>query len=61
MLYGGMDLVKSTLELGQTSPVFKVKMGYVYLAVPVSGFFMCIYSFLGMCEKIKAFKAGEDE
>lgn len=61
MLYGGYDLVKSTLELGQASPVFGVKMGYVYIAVPVSGFFMMIYSFLGMCERIKAFNSGEDE
>lgn len=59
MLYGGYDLVKSTFELGQTSPVFKVKMGYVYLAVPVSGFFMVIYSFLGLCERIKAVRSKE--
>jgi len=53
MLAGGIDLVKSTLELGQVSPVWGVKMGYVYIAVPVSGFFMVIYSFLGMCQRIK--------
>lgn len=61
MLFGGYDLVRSTFELGQTSPVFKLKMGYVYIAVPVSGFFMVIYSFLGMCERIKAFSNGEEE
>ena len=61
MLYGGFDLVKSTLELGQASPVFGVRMGYVYIAVPVSGFFMAVYSFLGMCERINAFTAGEEE
>lgn len=60
MLYGGADLVKSTFELGQTSPAFGIKMGYVYIAVPVSGFFMVIYSFLGMCERIKAFSNGEE-
>jgi TRAP-type C4-dicarboxylate transport system permease small subunit len=60
MLYGGCDLVKSTLELGQVSPVWKIKMGYVYLAVPVSGFFMVIYSFLGLAERIKAIRGGED-
>ena len=59
MLYGGFDLVKSNLELGQVSPVFKVKMGYVYLAVPVSGFFMVIYSFLGLCERIQAVRSKE--
>jgi len=46
MLYGGIDLVTRTFMLGQVSPVWKIKMGYVYLAVPVSGFFMMIYSFL---------------
>jgi TRAP-type C4-dicarboxylate transport system permease small subunit len=61
MLFGGYDLVRSTFELGQVSPVFKLKMGYVYIAVPVSGFFMVIYSFIGMCERIKAFKSGEEE
>ncbi|MHC4882192.1 MAG: TRAP transporter small permease [Planctomycetota bacterium] len=61
MLYGGYDLVQGTFELGQTSPAFGLKMGYVYLAVPISGFFMIIYSFLGMCERIKAFSNGEDE
>jgi len=60
MLYGGIDLVKSTLELGQVSPVWKIKMGYVYLAVPVSGFFMIIYSFLGMCERFRAFSSRGD-
>lgn len=61
MLYGGYDLVKSTLELGQKSPVFEIPMGYVYLAVPISGFFMVIYSFLGMCERIDAFSRGTKE
>lgn len=61
MLYGGFDLVKSTFELGQISPVLGIKMGYVYIAVPVSGFFMMIYSFIGMCERINAFKNGEDK
>lgn len=54
MLYGGIDLVKSTLELGQVSPVFGIKMGYVYLAVPLSGLFMSIYSFIGFAERFKA-------
>jgi TRAP-type C4-dicarboxylate transport system permease small subunit len=61
MLFGGFDLVRSTFELGQVSPVFKLKMGYVYIAVPLSGFFMVIYSFLGMCERINAFKSGEEQ
>lgn len=61
MLYGGYDLVKSTFELGQVSPVWKIKMGYVYLAVPVSGFFMVIYSFIGLIERIKAVRSHEED
>jgi TRAP-type C4-dicarboxylate transport system permease small subunit len=61
MLYGGIDLVISTLLLGQLSPVWKIKMGYVYLAVPVSGFFMIIYSLLGMCERFRAFVGKGDK
>jgi TRAP-type C4-dicarboxylate transport system permease small subunit len=59
MLYGGFDLVKSTLELGQISPAFGIKMGYVYLAVPVSGLFMSIYSFIGLIERVKAVSGGQ--
>ena len=61
MLYGGYDLVKSTLELGQVAPAWQIKMGYVYLAVPISGFFMVIYSFIGLCERIKAARDGKQE
>lgn len=61
MLYGGYDLVVSTFELGQTSPVFGLPMGYVYLAVPISGFFMVIYSFIGLAERIKTARDGKQE
>ncbi len=54
MLFGGADLVKCTLAMDQRSPVWNVRMGYVYLAVPVSGFFMVLYSLLGFVERVKA-------
>lgn len=59
MLYGGIDLVQSTFRMGQVSPVWGVQMGYVYLAVPISGFFMVMYSFIGLCERIKKFFGSE--
>jgi TRAP-type C4-dicarboxylate transport system permease small subunit len=52
MVVGGIDLVTSMLELGQTSPALHVKVGYVYLAVPVSGFFLTLYGTLGLGERI---------
>ena len=44
MLVGGVGIVKDFLELGQPSPAMGVEMGYVYLALPISGFFLTLYS-----------------
>jgi TRAP-type C4-dicarboxylate transport system permease small subunit len=54
MVVGGIDLVASTLELGQESPALRVKVGYVYLAVPISGFFLTLYAAIGMLERVQA-------
>jgi TRAP-type C4-dicarboxylate transport system permease small subunit len=43
MVYGGYVLVAETLHAGQLTPVLGVKMGYVYLAVPLSGVFILLY------------------
>lgn len=59
MIIGGMDIVISTLKLGQISPALKVKVGYVYLALPISGFFLVFYSVIGLVERvIELFKPG---
>jgi len=52
MIVGGIDLVASNLELGQESPALRVKMGYVYLAVPISGFFLTLYAVIGLVERL---------
>lgn len=56
MVYGGLDLVLSTLEMDQRSPVWNIPMGYVYLAVPISGVFMVMYSLIGVVERTKELK-----
>ncbi|ABR73527.1 TRAP transporter small permease [Actinobacillus succinogenes] len=43
MCYGGMKLVLDTIAAGQVSPVLGIQMGLVYLALPVSGFFMLVF------------------
>lgn len=51
MVYGGFVLVTETLAANQVTPALGWKMGYVYLAVPISGIFMVIYGveqFLGL-------------
>ena len=53
MLVGGIDLVRSTLEMGQESSALRVKVGYVYLAIPISGFFLTLYAVIGLVERLQ--------
>jgi TRAP-type C4-dicarboxylate transport system permease small subunit len=55
MVVGGIDLVRSTLELGQPSPALNVQMGHVYLAVPISGFFLTLYAVIALVERLRMF------
>ncbi|MFA5553411.1 MAG: TRAP transporter small permease [Phycisphaerae bacterium] len=59
MIIGGMDLVMSTLRLEQSSPALGVKVGYVYLAVPISGFFLTLYSVIALVERIVCLVKGK--
>ncbi len=59
MLIGGIDLVRSTLELGQESSALRVKVGYVYLAIPISGFFLTLYAVIGLVERIQEMLKGK--
>ena len=52
MVIGGTSLVASTLNLGQVSAAWNIKIGYVYLAIPISGFFLVLYSVIGLVERI---------
>lgn len=47
---GGIDLVEKVLSRGQVSAVMRIPMGYVYLALPISGTFMMFYSALFVVE-----------
>ena len=44
LLYGGWKLVSLTLAANQVSPALGVKVGYYYLAAPISGVFFIIFS-----------------
>ncbi|MBN2036392.1 MAG: TRAP transporter small permease [Chitinispirillaceae bacterium] len=46
MIIGGIELVQTTLSTNQVSPALNWKMGYVYLCLPISGFFIAFYSAL---------------
>jgi len=54
LVIGGIRLVDNTLMRGQVSAALEIKMGYVYLALPISGFFLVLYSADFFIERIIA-------
>ncbi len=56
LIYGGFTLVSDTLAMGQPSPSLQIEMGYVYLALPISGFFITLFSLEAAIQTISAFR-----
>jgi len=54
LIYGGYRLVSSSLSYSQPSPALHIEWGYIYLAVPISGFFIVIFSIEIMIEIINS-------
>lgn len=52
LMYGGYKIVSLTLVNRQLSPALGIEMGYVYLALPISGFFILVFSIETVIEKI---------
>ncbi len=50
MVFGGVRLVIITLTLNQISAVLRIKLGYVYLVLPLSGLLLMFYSLLFLFE-----------
>lgn len=59
MVVGGILLVNLTLGLEQISAALQIKLGYVYLAVPLSGILMSFYSVDNIILNVK--KSGKKE
>jgi TRAP-type C4-dicarboxylate transport system permease small subunit len=53
MIYGGMQLVLLTLELNQLSASLGIKIGYVYMVIPLSGVMITLYALNFMKQIIK--------
>ena len=49
---GGGQVVRDALAVEQMTPALGWKMGYVYLAVPIAGIFMVIYTIENLIETI---------
>jgi len=52
LLFGGATVVSDALALEQTTPALGWKMGYVYLALPISGFFVLLYTVENLIETL---------
>ncbi|WP_257348232.1 TRAP transporter small permease [Pseudalkalibacillus decolorationis] len=57
MIYGGLAAVK--LALGEISPTLGIPVGYVYLAVPLSGIFIIGYSVIELAHLLMHKSEGE--
>jgi TRAP-type C4-dicarboxylate transport system permease small subunit len=58
MVWGGSRLVWMTFYLGQKSAAMKLKMGYVYLALPISGALMTFYAIWHMVRPAEPISLG---
>lgn len=58
LLLGGASVVSEALALEQTTPALGWKMGYVYLALPLSGFFVVLYTVDNLMETLRGRPAG---
>jgi TRAP-type C4-dicarboxylate transport system permease small subunit len=50
---GGGRLVWISLQLGQTSAALALKLGYVYLALPISGAVIAFYALLALRDTLR--------
>ncbi len=53
LVAGGGRLVYIQLSLGQQSAALQVKLGYVYLAVPLAGAFIVFYSVMALLDTVR--------
>lgn len=58
-LYGGGRVVADALAMEQTTPALGWKMGHVYLALPIAGLFMVLFTLENLAETL-AGKRGEE-
>ena len=58
LLLGGASVVREALILEQTTPALGWKMGYVYLVLPISGFFVALYTVENLMETLRGRPAG---
>lgn len=58
---GGARLVWIQLSLGQQSAALQLKLGYVYLAVPLAGVFIVFYSLMALRDTLRGTTATSEK
>ena len=60
LLHGGARVVSEALHLEQTTPALGWKMGHVYLALPISGLFVALFTLENLVETLTRRPAGDE-
>lgn len=50
LITGGWNIMMTSFDLGQTTAVLKMSMGFVYMAIPLGGIFMFLFLFQDFVE-----------
>jgi TRAP-type C4-dicarboxylate transport system permease small subunit len=58
LIYGGYKIVSFTFLTNQRSAALEIRMGYVYLALPISGFFIFVLALETIVIKVNALLRG---
>ena len=61
MVIGGFNLVSLTVYLEQISSALQIQLGYVYLAVPISGLLIIFYSAINIFEMFNKSTTGNEK
>ncbi len=59
LVVGGVRVVSNTLAMEQVTPVLGWKMGHVYLALPIAGAFVALYTLDSALETMAAIRRGD--
>lgn len=59
LVVGGLRVVFNTLAMEQTTPVLGWRMGHVYLALPIAGAFVILYTLDSAFETLAAIRRGD--
>jgi TRAP-type C4-dicarboxylate transport system permease small subunit len=60
-VYGGIKVIDNALSMEQMTPALGFKMGHVYLALPISGFFIILFAVEQLLETLVSNESSKEE